>query len=264
MSYLRDFARARGGSRRARRRLTTTCSTTRLFLPHIRLLTQCVKKRKIYSNVRQWIRRPGLKALRMARADAGLTISELAKRAGVSRDTISTAERGHHSLQASTLNKLARALNRTPSTLLAEEERLSPKAERRSSLEPSLFNGIEDERPESVYAPWLEFVNRFADRWEERIARGVLDQGAVDEFIGTLDDVSPILSRLGLEEKKEKPVESSDSTFGPVIGEAIGRLSALFNPLIAAGVKQKEGSDLARLRRRREEMLNEQTRAASG
>ena len=205
-----------------------------------------------------------LKALRMARADAGLTLSELAKRAGVSRDTISTAERGHHSLQAATLNKLARALNKTPSALLAEEERLAQKAESYSSLEPSLFNGIEDERPESVYAPWLELVNGYADRWEKKIAGGNIDQGALDEFVGTIDGLFPILSRLGLQEKREKPVETRGNSFGPLMGEAIGRLSSLFNPLIEACAKQEEGSDLARLRRRREEMLDERPRAASG
>jgi len=82
----------------------------------------------------------------MARMDAGLTISELAERAGVSRDTISNAERGRHGLQAPTLNKIARALGRTPSEILAEDERLSPKALRRSPYEPSLLNGLEDER----------------------------------------------------------------------------------------------------------------------
>jgi transcriptional regulator with XRE-family HTH domain len=69
----------------------------------------------------------------------------LAKRAGVSRDTISNAERGLHSLQASTLHKVARALGKAPSELLAEEERLVPKA-RSSSLEPSLLDGLEGEQ----------------------------------------------------------------------------------------------------------------------
>jgi transcriptional regulator with XRE-family HTH domain len=103
-------------------------------------------------------RRPTLEALRRARVDAGLTISGLAKRAGVSRDTISHAERGRHSLQGPTLSKIARALGRTPSELLAEEERLSPKAESRSSLEPSLFNGLEDERRET---PGIEVVDTY-------------------------------------------------------------------------------------------------------
>ena len=68
----------------------------------------------------------------------------MARRAGVSRDTISNAERGLHSLQASTLHKVAQALGKAPSELLAEEERLIPKVESRSSLEPSLLNGLED------------------------------------------------------------------------------------------------------------------------
>jgi len=99
----------------------------------------------------------------MARADAGLTISELARRADVSRDTISNAERGEHSLQASTLHKVARALGKAPSELLAEEERLAPKVERRSSFEPSLFNGTEDEQ-RSPLSPWAEYARRMADR----------------------------------------------------------------------------------------------------
>jgi len=127
-------------------------------------LTLCGITSKISSNVRQRHRRSALKALKRARADAGLTISELAKRAGVSRDTISNAERGQHSLQATTLSKIAQALGRAPSDLLAEEERLAPKAPRRSSLEPSLFNGLEGER----YSEAAEAVFGLMERWHER------------------------------------------------------------------------------------------------
>jgi transcriptional regulator with XRE-family HTH domain len=107
-------------------------------------LTACVKKRKVSLKLRQRTRRSTLKALRRARADAGLTISELATRAGVSRDTISKAERGLHSLQASTLHKVAQALGRTPSELLAEEEKLAPKVESRSLLQASFNDALED------------------------------------------------------------------------------------------------------------------------
>ena len=103
-------------------------------------------------------RRPTLEALRRARVDAGLTISELAKRAGVSRDTISHAERGRHSLQGPSLSKIAHALGRVPSELLAEEERLTPKAESRSSLEPTLLNELEEERRQT---PGIEVVDTF-------------------------------------------------------------------------------------------------------
>lgn len=88
----------------------------------------------------------------------------MAKRAGVSRDTISNAERGQHSLQATSLSKIARALGRAPSDLLAEEERLAPKA-RSSSLEPSLFNGLEDEQhtADRVAHNWTRMLEHHAD-----------------------------------------------------------------------------------------------------
>ena len=50
--------------------------------------------------------------VRTARAEAGLTLMELAKRSGVTRDTISKIERNVHEPQAGTLAKIAAALDR--------------------------------------------------------------------------------------------------------------------------------------------------------
>jgi transcriptional regulator with XRE-family HTH domain len=179
-----------------------------------------------------------------------LTQQELADRADVSLFTIQRIERGEGNVRPKTGRAIAGALGVGVEDLLGKAQA------------PLWL----DEPPErrDIYTPWLEFVNGYADRWEHRIARGTIDQGALDEFVGTIDGLFPILSRLGLQEKREKLKETRDSSFGPIMGEAIGRLSSLFNPLIEAGVKQEEGSDLARLRRRREEMLDEQARAASG
>jgi transcriptional regulator with XRE-family HTH domain len=99
----------------------------------------------------------------MARADAGLTISELAKRAGVSRDTISNAERGLHSLQTPTLNKIAHALGKRPSELLAEEERLAPKVPRRSPSEPSFNDALEEERRRTYLEAFFKEVRGCTD-----------------------------------------------------------------------------------------------------
>ena len=158
-------------------------------------LTTCWKKRKISLDVRQQTRRPILKALRRARADAGLTISELARRAGVSRDTISNAERGLHSLQASTLHKVAQALGKAPSELLAEEERLIPKVESRSSLEPSLFNGVEDERRRTELAKWLE----------ERCGHAylALPKGEFEEMFDRIPEDAPERRELALKVNRE-------------------------------------------------------------
>lgn len=109
----------------------------------------------------------------MARADAGLTISELAERAGVSRDTISNAEKGRHGLQATTLHKVARALGKVPSELLAEEERLTPKVESRSSLEPSFNDVLEEERREAIYNIALNAARRQAEQDRQAATRAI-------------------------------------------------------------------------------------------
>jgi transcriptional regulator with XRE-family HTH domain len=191
-----------------------------------------------------------LEGVRDLRERRMLTQQELADRADVSLFTIQRIERGEGNVRPKTGRAIAGALGVGVEDLLGKAQA------------PLWL----DEPPErrDIYTPWLEFVNGYADRWEHRIARGTIDQGALDEFVGTIDGLFPILSRLGLQEKREKLKETRDSSFGPIMGEAIGRLSSLFNPLIEAGVKQEEGSDLARLRRRREEMLDEQARAASG
>jgi len=37
-----------------------------------------------------------------------------------------------------------------------------------SPEQPSLNGLLEEERRESVYGPWLEFINRYADRWRRK------------------------------------------------------------------------------------------------
>jgi transcriptional regulator with XRE-family HTH domain len=150
---------------------TTTPSKCLTHTYTICYLTPCAKKRKILAKIRRRTRRRILKALRMARADAGLTISELANRAGVSRDTISNAEKGRHGLQATTLHKLAAALGKAPSELLAEEERLAPKVESRSSREPSFNDVLEDERRVAIHELALEAARRQAQQDSQAFAR---------------------------------------------------------------------------------------------
>ena len=102
----------------------------------------------------------GLKALRIARAEAGLSTVELARRAGVGRDTISRLERGKSEPQAATLRKLAEALGTTVEDLYAMEERLSPLA----PAEPRRLAWVLDMRL-SHWLHWLETYN--ADRQRE-------------------------------------------------------------------------------------------------
>ncbi|MBA3953397.1 MAG: helix-turn-helix transcriptional regulator [Rubrobacter sp.] len=179
-----------------------------------------------------------------------LSQQELADRAGVSLFTVQRIERGEGSVRPKTGRAIAGALGVGVEDLLGKAQ---------APLWP-------EERPErraDVYEPWAEFVNRFAERWEQKIAGGVLDHGSMMEFADVLGDLGPVLGRLALEEKQEQPAEYP-YTFGPVAGGAMNRLLALLNPLIAAGAKQVEDSDLARLRHRREQMVIEQDCAESG
>lgn len=191
-----------------------------------------------------------LEGVRDLRERRMLTQQELADRADVSLFTVQRIERGEGNVRPKTGRAIAEALGVGVEDLLGKAQA------------PLWL----DEPPErrDIYTPWLQFANEYADRWEEKIAQGVLEPGSIADFIDVLETAGSVMAALGLQEKREKPAETRDNPFGPIMGEAFGRLTALFNPLIAAGVKQEEESDLARLRRRGEEMLNEQTRAASG
>jgi transcriptional regulator with XRE-family HTH domain len=114
---------------------------------------------------RKLVERRTVDRIRHARRRLGLSQEELAEASGVSAATIVQVELGNRRPQGRTLRKLAAALGVEVADLLEEEA--SPKAESRSSLEPTLFYSIEDERRLRYLRSWRAFVNRLARRWEE-------------------------------------------------------------------------------------------------
>jgi transcriptional regulator with XRE-family HTH domain len=204
-----------------------------------------VKKPKMYRSIRQRTRRRILKALRRARADAGLTISELAKRAGVSRDTISYAERGQHSLQAPTLSKIARALGRAPSELLAEEERLAPKA-RRSSLEPSLLDSLADERPGSRFA---EAIVTVAERQSDDMSDLDMDDSQLSALVKVAIELGDLISGSVEEEdweaipiQERREIHATMDALGDVVRIGIQRLHKQFRENAEAAIQEHKAS----------------------
>ncbi|MBA3473947.1 MAG: helix-turn-helix transcriptional regulator [Rubrobacter sp.] len=74
-----------------------------------------------------------MRAIKVLRAEAGLTGIELGRRSGVPRETISRLEHGHYEPTAPTLQKLARALGvEVREIYLLEEQLDAPKAPARS------------------------------------------------------------------------------------------------------------------------------------
>jgi transcriptional regulator with XRE-family HTH domain len=111
--------------------------------------------------------------IRELRIERGLSQAKLAARAEVDPSTINQIERGARNASPLTLRKLAQALGVGLAELLQETD--SPKALRRSSPEPSLFNGDEDERHVPKLADAADLLLKFAHmlllQWEEELPR---------------------------------------------------------------------------------------------
>jgi excisionase family DNA binding protein len=195
--------------------------------------------------------------------DRHLTLSEVAGLMGVSERTIRRwIKSGRFRAY-----KPGRDYRIPESSLRAfvEESEISPKALRRSPFEPSLEDALADERREAIYRSWADFVNRYVDRWEARIAAADFDLASIEEFGRVSEDIMETLGPLGLREKQEQPPGYIYS-YGPITGQAIDRLMDLLNPMLAAAAKkfprEVSGDELEPLRRRRDERLRELRRGA--
>jgi transcriptional regulator with XRE-family HTH domain len=197
-----------------------------------------------------------LRELREIRLRRGLSQADLSAKTGVAEFTISEIETGKRPHpRPSTLRKLAEALGVEVADLYGDSE--IPLGEAPPSPEQPSLNGLlEEERREAIYRPWLDFINRYADRWEARLEAGAFDLGSLEEFDRVTDDLLETLGPLGLQEKREQPPDYHYS-YGPIIGEAIGRIFDLLTPMLAAAAhkfpREVLGDDLEPLRRKRDE-----------
>ncbi len=111
-----------------------------------------------------------MERLRRLRTERGLSQAKLAARAELDPSTVNQIERGAREASPATLRKLADALDVGIADLL---EDAPPKAQRRSSPEPSLFNGLEGERRESKLPEVADLLLRFGEMllltWEAEL-----------------------------------------------------------------------------------------------
>ena len=189
-----------------------------------------------------------------ARERLGYGIEKVAEEAGTSKNSVLRAEH-EGDIRPLTARKIASALGLQVADLIKEEPEV-PLGAAPPSQEKLFNNGVlEEERRADQYSPWLDFVNRYADRWEERIKAGDFDLGNVNEFIATIDDLMRTLHTLNAEEQQGLPQQPySFGVPAAKTGVAINRLSELIDPLIAAGAAKFENSELEqRLRQKRAE-----------
>src|SRR5215208_3783809 len=105
--------------------------------------------------------------LKRLRTEKGLSQAKLAALADIDPSTVNQIERGAREASPATLRKLAEALDVSLAELLEDR---APKADSRSSLEPALFNGPEDERREQSVAAWKDYL-RERVAWSEEVLR---------------------------------------------------------------------------------------------
>ena len=103
-----------------------------------------------------------MERIRQLRKERGLSQVKLAVMADMDPATLNRLERGTGNPNLKTLERVAEALG-------VEVADFFPKAARRSSLEPTLLNGLKEER-RSPLSPWAEYARRMAARIRDHTA----------------------------------------------------------------------------------------------
>lgn len=200
---------------------------------------------------------PRLREWREARA---LTQVELADKAGVSPRSVASYEAGGGA-RPPTVRRLAEALDIEVADLRGEPTR--PKEESRSSLEPSLFNGLEEERRKEKYLPWLVFADRYAARWHKKAHKGGLTRGEILEWQATVRDLGPIIGQLRQEEERGlSPERRNELAEDLIMWQVASRILGPLEEILSTKEAFNE-TELAQLRRERER-LQDLGKAANG
>ena len=152
--------------------------------------------------------------------------NELAYHAKLAPSVISLIETGKRDPNATTLRKLAEALEvRIPDLF---EESGSGKAPRRSSPEPSLFNGLEGERHDHDFLKARNSLDRFCGYWDERLAGGDITRREFEDLGAVINCWVPILFETLAAERNELLAAGKAGDVGSsVIWPAVERFLAL-------------------------------------
>jgi transcriptional regulator with XRE-family HTH domain len=181
-----------------------------------------------------------MEQLKRLREAQGLSQTKLAARADVNPATVNQIEGGKRTASPATLHKLAAALDVSLYELLEGEPH--PKADR-SSLEPSLLNGLEDERRaqedlgrelgrlEGLWG-WKSYLTRRVE-WCERVLQKSQEERFLNPFL-SLDTAIQWAMYVGIESSQlQNALRTEIRSYGDADLEIVGELRALLDRFVA-------------------------------
>jgi transcriptional regulator with XRE-family HTH domain len=181
-----------------------------------------------------------MEQLKRLREAQGLSQTKLAARADVNPATVNQIEGGKRTASPATLHKLAAALDVSLYELLEGEPH--PKAGR-SSLEPSLLNGLEDERRaqedlgrelgrlEGLWG-WKSYLTRRVE-WCERVLQKSQEERFLNPFL-SLDTAIQWAMYVGIESSQlQNALRTEIRSYGDADLEIVGELRALLDRFVA-------------------------------
>jgi transcriptional regulator with XRE-family HTH domain len=184
--------------------------------------------------------------IRRLREERGWNQTELGFHADMSPSIISLIENGKRNPSTATLAKIARALG-------VEVVDLFPKARRRSSPEPSLLNGLEDERHLSRFS---EAIIAVAARWGEAVSSPDMNDGERLAIIGAALQLSDVISER-VEDENWETIPNQERL---EIVTTMEKLVEAANQGLRHAEESKEAGDQEEQVNQRREQMREWTR----
>ena len=188
-----------------------------------------------------------MEQLKRWREVRGLSQTKLAARADVNPATVNQIEGGKRTASPATLHKLADALDVSLYELLEGEP--IPKASRSSSLEPSLFNGDEDEGRPSRFA---EAILATADKCVATMVAPGTDPQVAAGMVDALTALhETIMAPMKDEQYRQSLTEEEGDEIFAVLSKLLEAASAGVRRLEEAAEDEEQEQDA---RKKREEI----------
>jgi transcriptional regulator with XRE-family HTH domain len=176
-----------------------------------------------------------MERIRQLRTERGFSQAKLAVMADMDPATLNRLERGTGNPNLKTLERVANALG-------VEVADFFPKAPRRSSPEPSLFNGLEGERQHAILA---RGVADAADKWDATVGN---PDANVQQISGVVDAAIDLGMALAKQLGSPKVEYSSEEWEAILLASRLLEISKAGNKRILDRGSEKQ------VNRRREQM----------